>query len=178
MVLNMSYGVELRPLQPWDLPTLRRWRNLDEVRLQMVEQALISPRQQRQWFVSSLERADQQHWVLWCRGLRAGYVNLKGETRQSLQGQPVADAGLYLGRSSVRHPMLAIAAALSQLDQGFDTFGLGCIRTLVRTGNDAALRLNTQLGYRQQGQQGDFIALELQPADYYAARERLRRFFR
>ncbi|MEZ6975399.1 MULTISPECIES: GNAT family N-acetyltransferase [unclassified Aeromonas] len=178
MVLNMSYGVELRPLQPWDLPTLRRWRNQDEVRLQMVEQALISPRQQRQWFVSSLERPDQQHWVLWCRGLRAGYVNLKGEARQSLQGQPVADAGLYLGRSSVRHPMLAVAAALSQLDQGFDTFGLGCIRTLVRIGNDAALRLNAQLGYRQQGQQGDFIALELQPADYYAARERLRRFFR
>ena len=28
------------------------------------------------------------------------------------------------------------------------------------------------------GAQGDFIALELQPADYYAARERLRRFFR
>lgn len=36
LVLNMSYGVELRPLQPWDLPTLRRWRNQDEVRLQMV----------------------------------------------------------------------------------------------------------------------------------------------
>ncbi|MBS4694434.1 flagellar modification protein FlmH [Aeromonas allosaccharophila] len=174
----MSYGVELCPIQAWDLPTLRRWRNQDEVRLQMVDQTLISSRQQRQWFVSLCERADQQHWVLRCRGIRAGYVNLKGERSAPLQNQMVADAGLYLGNSAVRHPMLAIAAALSQLDQGFDRFNLGCIRTLVREDNRSALRLNEQLGYRQYGAEGGFLALELQPADYYAARERLRRFFR
>lgn len=174
----MSYGVELCPIHAWDLPTLRRWRNQDEVRLQMVDQTLISPRQQRQWFVSISERSDQQHWVLHCRGIRAGYINLKGECNAPLQGQAVADAGLYLGASTVRHPMLAIAAALSQLDQGFDICNLGCIRTLVREGNSSALRLNEQLGYRQVGQENGFFALELRPADYYAARERLRRFFR
>lgn len=178
MVSSMSYGVELCPMQPWDLPTLRRWRNQDEVRLQMVEQAHISPQQQRQWFVASKDRPDQRHWVLWCKGMRAGYVNLKGEHHGSLQGQNIADAGLYLGSSKVRHPMLAIAAALSQLDLGFDELNIGRIRTLVREGNSAALRLNEQLGYRQYGQEPGFLALELQPANYYAARERLRRFFR
>lgn len=174
----MSYGVELHPIQPWDLPILRRWRNQDEVRLQMADQAIISPRQQRQWFASHRERQDQRHWVLWCRGMRAGYVNLKGERPEHLSGQTVADAGLYLGTSAVRHPMLAVAAALSQLDQGFDTLHIGCIRTLVRADNHAALRLNEQLGYRQYGQEAGFLALELLPADYHAARERLRRFFR
>lgn len=174
----MSYGVELCPVKPWDLPALRRWRNQDEVRLQMVDQTLVSPHQQRQWFAASGERLDQRHWVLWCKGTRAGYVNLKGGGQGELQGQAVADAGLYLGTSAVRHPMLAIAAALSQLDQGFDIFNIGCIRTHVRVGNHAALRLNEQLGYRQYGQDLEFIALELQPVNYYAARERLRRFFR
>lgn len=103
---------------------------------------------------------------------------LEGRGQGELQGQAVADAGLYLGTSAVRHPMLAIAAALSQLDQGFDIFNIGCIRTHVRVGNHAALRLNEQLGYRQYGQDLEFIALELQPVNYYAARERLRRFFR
>ncbi|WP_349921774.1 GNAT family N-acetyltransferase [Aeromonas veronii] len=178
MVPSMSYGVELRPLEPWDLPILRRWRNRDEVRLQMVDQALVSPHQQRQWFVASQERPDQRHWVLWCKGMRAGYVNLKGAHRGSLQSQAMADAGLYLGTSPVRHPMLGIAAALSQLDQAFDGLNIGLIRTLVREGNDAALRLNEQLGYRQLGYDSGFVSLELNPVDYYAARERLRRFFR
>lgn len=178
MALKMSYGVELRPIAPWDLPALRRWRNQDEVRMQMVSQTRISPRQQRQWFTVTRERRDQQHWVLWCKGVRAGYVNLKGECQGELQGQAIADAGLYLGSSTVRHPMLAVAAALSQLDQGFNELHIGCIRTLVRENNRSALRLNEQLGYRQIGQDNGFFALELQPADYYAARERLRRFFR
>ncbi|WP_429207606.1 GNAT family N-acetyltransferase [Aeromonas veronii] len=178
MALKMSYGVELRPIAPWDLPALRRWRNQDEVRMQMVSQTRISPRQQRQWFVATRERQDQQHWVLWCKGVRAGYVNLKGECQGKLQGQVIADAGLYLGNSGVRHPMLAVAAALTQLDQGFDELHIGCIRTLVRENNRSALRLNEQLGYRQIGQDNGFFALELLPANYYTARERLRRFFR
>lgn len=178
MTLKMSYGVELRPIEPWDLPALRRWRNQDEVRMQMVSQARISPRQQRQWFSATRERRDQQHWVLWCKGVRVGYVNLKGECQDELNGQAIADAGLYLGSSPVRHPMLALAAALSQLDQSFDELKIGSIRTLVRENNRSALRLNEQLGYRQVGQENGFFALELLPADYYAARERLRRFFR
>ncbi|WP_180343118.1 GNAT family N-acetyltransferase [Aeromonas veronii] len=178
MAFKMSYGVELRPIEPWDLPALRRWRNKDEVRMQMVSQTRISSRQQRQWFADTRERQDQLHWVLWYKGVRAGYVNLKGECQGKLQGQAIADAGLYLGNSTVRHPMLAIAAALSQLDQGFDELHIGCIRTLVRENNRSALRLNEQLGYRQIGQENGFFALELQPVDYYAARERLRRFFR
>jgi RimJ/RimL family protein N-acetyltransferase len=174
----MGYGVELRPITPWDLPSLRRWRNQDDVRMQMVSQTLISPRQQRQWFTTTLERRDQRHWVLWCNGVRAGCVNLKGEQQVDLQGQAIADAGLYLGTSTVRHPMLAIAAALSVLDQGFDEFSIGRIRTLVREGNRAALRLNEQLGYRPHGQENGFLALELLPDDYYAARDRLSRFLR
>jgi RimJ/RimL family protein N-acetyltransferase len=176
MALNMNYGVELRPIQPRDLPALRRWRNQDDVRMQMVSQTLISPRQQRQWFTATLERRDQRHWVLWCRGVRTGCVNLKGERHDELHGQAIADAGLYLGGSTVRHPMLAIAAALSVLDQGFDELKIGCIRTLVREGNRSALRLNEQLGYRQYGQENGFLALELLPDDYHAARDRLRRF--
>jgi len=174
----MEYGVELRPIQPRDLPALRRWRNQDDVRMQMVSQTLISPRQQRQWFTATLERRDQRHWVLLCKGMRAGYVNLKGECHGELHRQAVADAGLYLGKSTVRHPMLAIAAALSQLDQGFNDLQIGCIRTLVRESNRSALRLNEQLGYRPNGQENGFIALELLPDDYHEARDRLRRFFR
>lgn len=178
IALKMKYGVELCPIAPWDLPALRRWRNQDEVRMQMVSQTRISPRQQCQWFTATRERRDQQHWVLWCKGVRTGYVNLKGDGQGELYGQAIADAGLYLGNSTVRHPMLAVAAALSQLDQGFDELNIGCIRTLVREHNRSALRLNEQLGYRQIGQENGFFALELLPADYYAARGRLRRFFR
>ena len=173
-----NYGVELRAVEMCDLPLLRRWRNRDDIRLQMMQTDYISPNQQRNWFESIQYRNDQQHWVLWCKGQRAGYVNLKGKISGELFGQDIADAGIYLGPSAVRHPMLAVAAALSQLDFGFETLQIKAIRTLVKNDNHSALRLNQQLGYQVLLNKQDFIALELLPSDYFIAREKLRRFFR
>ena len=174
----MKYGVELSPVRMGDLPQLRRWRNLDAVRMQMVNTDRILPHQQRSWFESIQHRQDQVHWVIRCGGQRAGYVNLKGMLPVALQGQAIAETGLYLGPSEVRHPMLAIAAAMAQLDHGFEQAEVGMMRTLVRHDNSAALRLDQQLGYQLAGTNGDFLMLELLPDHYFKARERMRRFFR
>lgn len=173
-----DYGVELRNVDISDLPQLRRWRNQKEISSQMLSTDRISPKQQREWFESIQTRSDQKHWVLVCKGIRAGYVNIKGHEPIHLAGQLSVDAGLYLGNSDVRHPMLAVAAALAQLDYGFDVLKVQSVKTLVKADNSSALRLNQQLGYKIIDSGQPFVELQLLPEDYFSARERLRRFFR
>jgi RimJ/RimL family protein N-acetyltransferase len=174
-----AWGVELRPVAVADLPSLRRWRNGDAVRLQMVDTRLIAAPQQRRWFETLCRRPSQRHWTVWCAGQRAGYANLKGRADAPLAGQALAETGLYLGDTPARQQThLALATALAQLDTAFDTLGIGCIETGVRHGNAAALRFNKVLGYVPLHQDDEFTTLGLRPAAYRAARARLARLFR
>ena len=71
-------NIELRPVSHWDLPSLRRWRNSPEISREMVDTSYITPSQQRRWFERITSQPDQGHWVVWVRGVRAGYMNIKG----------------------------------------------------------------------------------------------------
>jgi RimJ/RimL family protein N-acetyltransferase len=169
-----AWGVELRPVAAADLPSLRRWRNSDAVRLQMVDTRLIAAPQQRRWFETQCKRPSQRHWTVWFAGQRAGYANLKGRADAPLPGQALAETGLYLGDTPARQQThLALAAALAQLDQAFDLLGIESIETGVRHGNTAALRFNKLLGYVPLREDAEFSTLGLKPAAYRGARARL-----
>ena len=60
-----GYGIELRPVNPLDLPSLRRWRNSQQIRQKMADVSKISSHQQRLWYEEIRERFDQAHWVVW-----------------------------------------------------------------------------------------------------------------
>ncbi|BDM63732.1 hypothetical protein NFHSH190041_11840 [Shewanella sp. NFH-SH190041] len=173
-----GYGVVLLPVMARDLPQLRRWRNSDDIRLQMVDTGHIGAHQQRCWFEHCREQGGQRHWVLRAQRQRAGYVNLKSPEPAVLTGQSRVDTGLYVAPSAVRHPMLALSAALCQLDYAFELQGVQSVCTQVRQDNHAALGLDQYLGYRQVGRSDGFIRLELSDENYRVARDRLRRFYR
>lgn len=172
------YGVNLKPVSPADLPSLRRWRNSDEVRLNMLTQTLISPSQQRQWYERISSDDSQCHWCVYVNGVRAGYANLKGFEHVPLGFQHQADSGLYLGQSSVRHGLLATAVSLCQLDAAFEQFKIGLIQTQVKKDNTSALKLNQMLGYQTQTNDNYWVTLTLTASSYIRARQNLMRFFR
>lgn len=173
-----AYGVILRPIIPADLPALRRWRNSEPVRTQMLDQTWIKPRDQRRWYQHIHAQSSQRHWCVETRGMRTGYANLKGFAAGDLSGQAKADSGLYLGDTPVRHGLLAVAVALCQLDAAFDKLQIGCIETQVKADNQSALRLNKMLGYQCLQSEQEFLTCTLTAADYYPARTQLMRFFR
>ncbi|CAG8999579.1 MAG: hypothetical protein CENE_01558 [Candidatus Celerinatantimonas neptuna] len=173
-----AYGVMLRPVCPADLPSLRRWRNSEPVRCQMLSQQIISARQQRCWFERMYDEPSRRHWCVEVNGLRTGYANLKGSASGNLAHQACADSGLYLGDTPVRHGLLATAVALCQLDAAFELLHIKMIKTQVKCDNSAALRLNSMLGYQRGMQEHEFITLTLVAKDYFAARQSLMRFFR
>lgn len=173
-----GYQVELRPIEPRDLPTLRRWRNSDRVRLNMLDQSLITPHAQRQWYERICANKGQRHWLVEVDGVRAGYANLKGLQPGKLAEQAEADGGMYLGDSSVRHGLLGVAVALCQLDAAFDHLHIERLKTQVKCDNHSALRLNQVLGYKEVSHNAQWKTLTLDAADYYVARSSLMRFFR
>ena len=112
-----GYGIQIRPVTPSDLPALRRWRNSPDIGQQMVDTAYITPKKQRLWYERIVNSVEEAHWVVWCKEVRTGYMNLKGH--DSLHSQKSLDGGLYVGNSNVKHGLLGYAIALMQLDISF-----------------------------------------------------------
>ncbi len=175
-IVFKGYGIELRPVTPRDLPSLRRWRNSPQISRQMLDISYITPRQQRLWYERIRDRLDQAHWVVWSKGVRTGYVNIKGEGPLELQ-QAQVDVGLYVGDSPVRRGLLGYAMAMTQLDIVFEHLSVSRVQTVIREDNYRARRFNQQLGYREERCKDGFVRLSICPSDYQAAKTRLIRYF-
>ncbi len=170
-----GYGIELRPVTPCDLPSLRRWRNNPKISATMCDQSYISADKQTRWYKRLKERTDQAHWVVWCKGTRTGYINIK-ETAPAGQAATL-DVGMYAGNSPVRHALLGFAMGLLQLDLVFEVLSAPRIEMTVKETNANVLRFNRELGYRETDRKDGFVHLAMTPAEYKMAKARLLRFF-
>lgn len=171
-----GYGVELRPVTPFDLPSLRRWRNSPKIRLQMADTSYVSPNQQRKWFEGIKIRNDQAHWVVWYNDIRAGYMNLKGNG--PLESQFSLDGGLYVGNSPVKHGLLGYAIALMQLEIVFEHLEVPEYKTSFRDTNVHARKFNKQLGYQEVDQKDGFIWVVITRRDHAPAKKQLMKYFK
>ena len=171
-----GYGIQIRPVTPSDLSTLRRWRNSPDIGQQMVDTSHITPKKQRLWYERIINSVEEAHWVVWCKGIRAGYMNLKGN--ESVCSQNSLDGGLYVGNSKVKHGLLGYAIALMQLDIAFKFLFTMKYETSFRESNISASRFNKQLGYREISRKDGFIRVAITNESYNKAKARLIRFFK
>lgn len=171
-----GYGIQLKPVTPSDLSTLRRWRNSPGIGQQMVDTTYITPKKQRLWYERIVNCVEEAHWVVWCKGIRAGYMNLKGNG--SVCYQKSLDGGLYVGDSKVKHGLLGYAIALMQLDIAFKFLFTMKYETSFRESNKSASRFNKQLGYREISLKDGFIRVAITSKSYNKAKARLIRFFK
>ena len=170
-----GYGIELRRVSTFDLPALRRWRNSPEIRYQMVDTAHISPRAQRMWFETIRTSETQAHWMAWSRGVRVGYMNLKGDGPLALQ--TCLGGGLYVGKSVGRHGLLGYALALLQLEIVFEHLKVPRYMTSFRETNSSARKFNQQLGYTEVEKKNGFIWISITADAHNDAKKRLARYF-
>ena len=170
-----GYGIELRPVTPSDLPSLRRWRNSQQISRKMVEVSKIASHQQRLWYEGIRERFDQAHWVVWCKGVRTGYINIKGEGPTEIQEQ--LTGGMYTGNSRVRHGMLGYAMQFMLLDIVFEHLSVSEFRGPVRKDNFKVRQFLKNLGYREEGCKGDFVWTTICLSDYETAKKKFMRYF-
>ena len=171
-----GYGIQLHPITPIDLPALRRWRNSPEISQQMIDISHISPSKQRLWYERIFNIEEEAHWVVWCKEVRTGYMNLKGH--DSLHSQKSLDGGLYVGNSNVKHGLLGYAIALMQLDISFYHLNSQKYETYFRENNMSASKFNQQLGYCEVSHKDGFIRVEITNELYKKSKARLIRYFK
>ena len=171
-----GYGIELRPIKSSDLPVLRRWRNDPRISQQMADTSYISPHAQRKWYERVIANSNEAHWVVWYKGTRAGYMNLKGQGE--LCKQKSLDGGLYVGDSPVRHGLLGYSIALMQLTIVFEHLKVPKYETSYRQDNDSARRFNKQLGYTETGAENGFIKVSIFELDFLKTKKKFARYFK
>ena len=171
-----GYGIQIRPVTPSDLSTLRRWRNSPDISQQMVDTSYITPHNQRLWYERIIYSVEEAHWVVWRKGIRAGYMNLKG--LDSVCSQKSLEGGIYVGNSKVKHGLLGYAIALMQLDIAFEFLFSMQYETSFRENNISASRFNKQLGYQEIIRKDGFIRVAITIESYNKAKSRLIRYFK
>jgi RimJ/RimL family protein N-acetyltransferase len=171
-----GYGIELRPVTPKDLPTLRRWRNSPAIRSKMNDTSYITPRKQRGWFEYIHNRVDQAQWVVWCNGGKTGYVNVKGGGE--LSAQPYVSGGYYIAETNFRHSLVAYAVMMMYHDIIFEYMAVPLVKGNILQNNKSSLRLNRSFGYREGSQNAESISLTLEASDYANEKRKFLRYFK
>ena len=170
-----GYGIELLPVTSCDLLSLRRWRNSQQIRQNMTNNSYVSPRQQRIWFENIQGRVDQMNWVVWCKGIRSGFINIKGSGPLDLQKQ--LGGGYYVGESQARHGLLGYAIFLMFHDIIFEHFLVSEIRDTVLKSNFRARKMNKIFGYFEGEEFDKFIKISLIYSRYKTAKIKIARYF-
>ena len=163
-------------MTPCDLRSLRQWRNSPEIRVHMQDTSIISPRQQRLWYEKVKGKVDQAHWVVWCKGIKTGYLNIKGAG--PLDSQELVEFGVYVGDSEVRHGLLGYAISLLGFDIAFEHLKVETAQGWVREDRPKVRQYNKQLGYQEAECVNGFIRLVMSKPEYDQAKTKLLRYFK
>ena len=167
-----AYKIILRNISEDDLEMLRNWRNMPEIRFNMINQDEISIEQQKKWFIS-LSEPNQGHYVVEYKSQTIGYANYK-LNESGIWGE----TSLYIGEKKYCGTVLAFCLALALLDYVFLQLKVQYMKADVLTHNTAAIRFNEQLGYIHQGESDGLIKMNLTIEDYLSAKKNLRKLIR
>jgi hypothetical protein len=141
----------------------------------MTDSTYISPHQQRVWFEYIQTRVDQMNWVVWFKGIRSGFMNVKGTGPIELQKQ--LGGGYYVGESQIRHGLLGYAIFLMFHDTIFEHFLVSEIRDTVLKSNYRARKLNKLFGYLEGKEFGKYIEISITHSRYKTAKMKIARYF-
>ncbi|MBN9165050.1 MAG: hypothetical protein BGO98_36710 [Myxococcales bacterium 68-20] len=166
------FGIRLVPIGDADLEQVRTWRNLPQIREQMVFRDLITPEMQRAWF-AALDKAKNLYWIIEAAGARVGVIHLK-DIDLELKS---AEWGIYIVDEE-RGAMAVLKSAIALFDVAFDELGLERIRATVLPTNDRAIRMNVALGMSAVESTTTALQYEVTPERYRAARPRFRAVLR
>lgn len=170
-----GYGIEVKPVSSDDIEILRLWRNSKSIRERMYDKKLISAEKQKRWYSHVQTTRQEAHWVVWCNGVRTGWMKIKAEV--PLDVAKTVDVGMYVGDSSVKHGLLGFAMGLMQIDIVFDVLSIPKIEMTINEDNPQLLRFNNVLGYQETVLLNGYRHMCITPNDYQPAKAKLLRIF-
>ena len=186
LALIEGNGVTLKAIERTDLERVRLWRNDPDISRFMISQALISEKQQLNWFEAITNDKSQQHYIIEFKSEPIGVINMKSVSGASLSKCSQIEMGMYIHDVRYRGNFLAFCPALTLNDYCF--YQLNCEKLLARVlpGNEAAIRFNTTLGYEVSSNKTDdsdaqgqgLIKMSLNKENYQTHIENIRKLIR
>ncbi len=146
-----GFKMPLRPLAEKDLPLIRAWTNAPEVRRNMYSKHEITEAAHQSWF-ARLKDDDQSRWFI--------HENVAGQPDGVVyftQLQP-ANGSAFWGFCAAPGalPGSGTRLGLDALDKAFSDLGLHKLNAEVFTSNEASLRFQNKLGFKEEGLFRDF----------------------
>jgi len=137
-----KYGIILERLKEEDIELVRQWRNSDPVRLNMEFRDIISPEQQREWFIS-IDNLQNNYLMIYYKGEKIGLLNDKNvnwDTRTS-------ESGLFLGRTEFYSTFVPYLVSVAGIETTFYFLNWKKQFAHILKSNLNAIKYNSQLGY-------------------------------
>jgi RimJ/RimL family protein N-acetyltransferase len=155
--------VALRPIEAGDLETLRRWRNLDRVRLRMFDRVAISAEQQRAWWQRRERDADYRQYLLSYDGEGIGSISFTTGSDAAR-----ATCGYYVGAEPAP-PRAGTLLMYAGLRRAYGS-GISEVTCEIRRENEPSIRLVQRFGFEETDGRADVRVFVLDAAAF-AARE-------
>ena len=145
-----KYGIILERLKEEDIELVRQWRNSDPVRLNMRYQEMITPEQQKQWFLS-INTLYFNYLLIHYRGEKIGLLNDKNID----WGSRTSESGIFLGRREFYQTFVPYLVSIAGIESTFYLMDWKKQFAHILRTNYNAIRFNLQLGYQlSEGQEG------------------------
>jgi UDP-4-amino-4,6-dideoxy-N-acetyl-beta-L-altrosamine N-acetyltransferase len=139
--------IELRDVSSGDEEQLYRWRREPDVARWMSDAAFPSAWDHQRWFAGLVSDPDRIGWMIDLSGQPAGFLTLTGLTSHHRR----AAWNWFVGSADARGRGVGRAAQVLGLEKAFSTLKLHKVWSEVMADNDAALRVQTQAGFRREG---------------------------
>jgi RimJ/RimL family protein N-acetyltransferase len=170
-----AFGIRLGRLQQGQIELVRQWRNHPEVARYMLSQEPISAAQQQAWFDRIQAANDRRYYLIHWQDQPSGFASVTSTDGVPLTQAEDLEAAIYFAPDSpLRGNLLAFAPALALNDACFAQLPAQRLLARVKPDNQAALRFNQAMGYRQIGEENGLILLAMNTADYQRASQSIR----
>lgn len=139
--------IELRDLLPEDEERLFVWRGEPEVARWMSDADVSGREAHRAWFAQLSSDPDLRGWMIQRAGRPSGLLTLTGLTGHHRR----AAWNWFVGDREARGRGVGRAAQVLGLDRAFGELGLHKVWAEVMADNDAAMKVQTGVGFRREG---------------------------
>src|ERR1700722_17324178 len=139
--------ISFRPLAYEDKETIRRWRNLPQVRHYMFTDHIISPEEHAAWFDSIFDNPSYRYWIIRCDEEDVGLLNLYDIDTHNRRCQ----YGFYVIGPNVRGKTVGMFTEYFALQYIFAELRLHKVCCPVLAFNRGVLRMHEAFGFVQEG---------------------------
>lgn len=137
-----KYGITLRTLKEEHIEEVRHYRNLPEIRNNMIHREIITRDKQKKWF-DSINNECNIYFIIEYHGEYIGLTNAKDIDWDCR----TAEGGIFVWKKEIAGTPIPILISWISLQFFFDLLNFSVSRIKIIDSNYKALKYNSEFGY-------------------------------